>query len=157
LGPFKKIKSNGWFGTITTVPKTVPGTDIPILCKCRYIRDFMRSTEGKRYLSSEATLLFGKYPPACWEDKSTIMNPSGGDEYTVTIGHPTFYAYALNKNGSIGVVQSALSGKKSGLSILGFDIPWLGGRKTLKHRARLPRQGGRKVRPSRRMRRMRRS
>ena len=134
LGPFKKIKRNGWFGTITTIPSKVPGTDIPILCKCRYISDFMRSIDGKRFLSSESTLLFGKYPPTCWEDKTTLMNPSGGDEYTVTIGHPSFYTYALNKNGSIGVLQSALSGKKSGISILGYDIPWLGGRKTRKQR-----------------------
>ena len=75
------------------------------------------------------------------------MNPKD-DYYTVTIGHPLFYAYAANKNGPLGVAQSVLSGKKSGFTLLGFNIPWLGGNR-LTRRAKRPRKGGRRARPSR--------
>ena len=95
-----------------TPPEKVDG--VRILCRCRDIKDFMRSPDGKRDLGSMATLIVGSNRPACWEDEQTIMNPTGGDTFNVTIGHPAFYQYALDSGGIIGAVTGfrGIGGKR---------------------------------------------
>jgi hypothetical protein len=131
LGPFVKEFTTGWFGWQVFDPKTVPGTDIPILCNCRKINEYIMSRNGDRYLNARAALLFGKYPPTCWDDTTSIFKQTDPN-YSVTIGHPIFYQYQLNKNGSVGIAKNLLAGKESGLTVLGFKVPWLGGKRTRK-------------------------
>jgi hypothetical protein len=55
-------------------------------------------------LGAGGALLFGSNRPACWDDSETIMNPSGGETFKVTIGDPGFYAYVANKDGLAGLL-----------------------------------------------------
>ena len=102
-GPYKKTYVKSMFGqNLFTPPDTVDG--VPILCRCRFINQYMRGPESKGiYLGAAAALVAGTHRPACWEDGQTIMNPQGGDTYNVTIGHPAFYSYALNRGGLVGL------------------------------------------------------
>lgn len=101
-GPYKKSYTKSMFGQdLFTHPGHVDG--VPILCRCRDIKEFMRSSNGSLELGAAGTLLGGQLP-ACWEDSESIMNPSGGDTFNVTVGHPGFYSYAVNPGGTIGAL-----------------------------------------------------
>ena len=64
----------------------------------------MRDTSSSNLLvGSAGTLAFGSNRPACWEDSENIMNPGGGDTFTVTVGHLAFYAFAASNKGVLGL------------------------------------------------------
>jgi len=99
-GPYKKIYIKSSLGqNLFTPPESVDG--VPILCRCRQISEYMRSNSVIP-LGAGGALLFGSNRPACWDDSETIMNPSGGETFKVTIGDPGFYAYGVNKDGLAG-------------------------------------------------------
>lgn len=113
-GPYAKTYTKSMFGqNLFTPPDTVDGVNL--LCQCRFINQYMRGTKGEASLSGQSALLFSSNRPACWEDSTSIMNPQGGDSFTVTLGHPAFYGYALNRGGLIGLTTGfrGLGGKKS--------------------------------------------
>jgi hypothetical protein len=121
-GPYKKQYTKSSFGQdLFTPPAKVD--DIPILCRCRFIYQYMRSSDSSLMLSSLAAMISSSRP-ACWEDNATIWNPQGGDTFTVTIGHPAFYEYTINSGGSIG-------------ALTGFRGFTLGGTRRKQYRARL--------------------
>jgi len=115
-GPYKKVYTKAIIGDpVFRPPGKVDG--VPILCRCRLINEYMRGqVPGKAghttlNLGAEAALAVGSNRPACWEDSQTIMNPSGGDTFNVIIGHPAFYAYAANPDGTIGIAENLIEGK----------------------------------------------
>lgn len=113
-GPYKKRYSKSLFGLeVFTAPETVDG--VRILCQCRDITQYMKDNNGGEYLGKRESLLMGDNRPACWEDSKAIINPDGGSTYTVTIGHPAFYGYAINKGSTLGVSTGfrGLGGKKT--------------------------------------------
>jgi hypothetical protein len=115
-GQYKKILSPPILGIGEPTfqpPKTVDS--VPILCKCREIPEFMQdnNTVWTRILSKTLP-----HPPACWEDKYTIWNFSGGDTYEVHINDPGFTAYSLSNMGAIGILDNL-----SGVSVLGLPLP----------------------------------
>lgn len=102
-GPYKKTYTKSMFGQyLFTPPKSVDG--IPILCRCRFINEYMRSNSGDILLGAGGAILIGSNPPACWEDSETIYNPGGGETYKIIIREPAFYAYATNKHGLAGLL-----------------------------------------------------
>jgi hypothetical protein len=103
-GPYKKTYTKSIFGQyLFTPPRSVDG--IPILCRCRSIRDYMRTTNGGDVvLGAGGAILIGSNPPACWEDSETIYNPGGGHTYKIIIRDPAFYAYAANEGGLAGLL-----------------------------------------------------
>jgi hypothetical protein len=110
-GPYKKTYTKSWLGQMLfTEPKKVDG--VPILCRCRVINQYMRSNAGTLELGAAGAVVVGSKRPACWEDSETIMNPSGGDTFTVTVGHPAFYEYVISKDGGIGILSSFFGGKR---------------------------------------------
>jgi len=123
----------GFGNPIVQAPKTVDS--VPILCRCRDIAEFMKdnNTVWTRILSKTLP-----YPPACWEDKETVLNPSGGDTYQVHINDPGFTAYSLSNNGSIGIVENL-----SGVSVLGVPLPVWGAAYAAKRVANGKTLGGR--------------
>jgi len=115
-GPYKKIYTAAMIGsgTVFTPPGKVDG--VPILCQCRSISGYVRDrsvgpSHNTMNLGAGAALAFGSNRPACWEDSTTAMNPGGGDTFNVVVGHPAFYAYAANPNGTVGIVGDLLKGK----------------------------------------------
>jgi len=110
-GPYKKTYTKSMFGQMLfTEPKKVD--DVTILCRCRFINQYMRSIGGGLELGAAGAVVVGSKRPACWEDSESIMNPSGGDTFTVTVGHPSFYEYAISKDGAIGILSSFFGGKR---------------------------------------------
>lgn len=104
-GPYKKQFTKSSFGqNIFTPPESIDG--IPLLCRAREIRDYVRDESGGRTVNALYALLFGKTPPACYDDNETITNPYGGMYFFVVIRHPDFYNYAQSKNGSRGVLMN---------------------------------------------------
>lgn len=104
-GPYKKKYVKSMFGQdLFTPPGKVDG--VPILCRCRFIHQYMRADtqEGSPIMLSSAAAFISSDRPACWDDEETIMNPQGGDTFTVTIGHPDFYTTAMNRGGLIGAL-----------------------------------------------------
>lgn len=103
-GPYKKQYTKSMFGQdLFTPPQKIDG--VPILCRCRHINEYARN-QGSGYgidLGAGAALAFGSHRPACWEDSESIMNPQGGDTFNITLGHPAFYGYAMNRGGIIGL------------------------------------------------------
>jgi hypothetical protein len=104
-GPFRKLYTKALWGEVFTPPANIDG--VPVLCRCRDIKEYVRNQSvGLGYqqmnLGAQAALVFGKNRPACWEDRQTIMDPTGGPTYNLTLGHPAFYGYTLNRGGIIG-------------------------------------------------------
>jgi hypothetical protein len=101
-GPYNKLYTRSMFGqNLFTPPEMVDG--VPILCACSEIRSYMRDPQGRRITNPMGALVFGSSSPACWTDNRSIMNPSGGNTFSVIVGHPDFYAYALNRGGLVGL------------------------------------------------------
>lgn len=99
-GSYKKLYTRSMFGqNLFTPPEQVDG--VPILCACSRIRFYVRDSHGRRKTNPMGALLFGSSRPACWTDNRSIMNPSGGDSFSVIVGHPEFYTYAVN-TGDLG-------------------------------------------------------
>ena len=110
-GPYKKTYTKSTFGQMLfTEPNKVDG--VPILCRCRFINQYMRSNAGGLELGAAGAVVVGSNRPACWEDSESIMNPSGGDTFTVTVGHPSFYEYAISKDGAMGILGAFFGGKR---------------------------------------------
>ena len=127
-GPYKKVYVKSMFGQdLFTPPNKVDG--VPILCRCRSIDQYVRS-DGQVVLGAAGALLIASKRPACWEDSGSIMNPTGGDTFNVTVGHPGFYQYGASKDGGIGIVQMFFKGGKK-------RINRKGSRKTRKVKRRL--------------------
>jgi hypothetical protein len=104
-GPYKKEFTKSSFGqNIFTPPESVDG--IPLLCRLRDIRTYVRDDSGGRTLNALYALLAGNTPPACYEDNETITNPFGGMYFFVVVRHPDFYNYAQSKNGARGVLMN---------------------------------------------------
>jgi len=100
-GPYQKKYTLSSFGQkLFTPPESVDG--VPILCRCRGIDQYIRDTEGGRVIGGIIALGAGK--PACWEDSGSIYSPQGGSTFNVTVGHPAFYSYMLDKGGLIGAL-----------------------------------------------------
>ena len=101
-GPYNKLYTRSMFGqNLFTPPEMVDG--VPLLCACSGIRFYMRDSQGRRITNPMRALAFGGTSPACWTDNSSIMNPSGGSTFSVIVGHPDFYGYALNRGGLAGL------------------------------------------------------
>jgi hypothetical protein len=104
-GPYPKKYVKSMFGQMLfQAPEKVD--DIPILCRCRDINSYVRGTNGARYMGALGAIAVGSKRPACWEDNQTIWDPSGGDTFTITVGHPGFYQYMISKNGAVGIVTN---------------------------------------------------
>lgn len=134
-GPYKKTMVQR-MTLVHQPPVDVDG--VPILCQCRDIANWERGLSGKLTLTAEGHLLFGKNPPACWDEDIGPNNPTGGDTYNVYIRHPAFYQYALNPNGALGILgnvaMNRLGFQKPTLTILGMRL--LGGRRKTKRNKR---------------------
>jgi len=111
-GPYKKVYTKALIGDpVFTPPGKVDG--VPILCRCREINQYMRSQgtgPGHKSLNlgAQVAVMAGANRPARWEDKQSIMNPGGGDTFNVVLGHPAFYAYAANSDGTVGIAKRLL-------------------------------------------------
>jgi hypothetical protein len=100
-GPYDKLYTRSMFGqNLFTPPESVDG--VPILCRCRDIPEYVRSN-GNLNLGAGGALVLGQNPPACWEDSETIMNPTGGRTFDITLRHPGFYINAISSNGLLGL------------------------------------------------------
>jgi hypothetical protein len=108
-GPYPKKFTRSMFGqNLFTPPESVDG--VPILCRCRDINDYVRSTDGSRILNAIIALGAGASPPACWEDDGSIMNPYGGMTFRVNTRHPAFYEYMINRDGRFGIMRNLIVG-----------------------------------------------
>jgi len=96
-GPYTKKYTKSLFGQLLFTPPESVDT-VPILCQCRDIPNYMRDSKGHIVTGAGGAVLFGSHRPACWEDDSYFMNPSGGPKFTVTLGHPSFYINFVTKN-----------------------------------------------------------
>jgi len=104
-GPYKKQFTKSSFGqNLFTPPESVDG--IPILCRCREIKEYVNDSDGGITLNALYALLAGETPPACWEDNEMITDPFGGMYFFVVIRHPDFYNYAQSKDGARGVLMN---------------------------------------------------
>jgi hypothetical protein len=114
-GQYKKEYESGLFGQqVFAPPASVDGVNI--FCRCRDIPQFMKNNN-----TIWTRILSGITKPACWEDKTTIMDPEGGPTYEIHYKDPGFYSYSISKNGNMGIIKNlATSNVKA--SFLG--IPW---------------------------------
>jgi hypothetical protein len=107
-GPYKKEYTKNMFGQLMFYPPQKVD-DVPILTQCRHIKDFVRTDEGKRYITASGALLVGSKRPACWRGtEETMFNSEKGDNYEIVVGHPEFYAYAASKQGMAGLATDFL-------------------------------------------------
>jgi hypothetical protein len=107
-GPYEKWYTKTIFGQwLFTPPEKVD--DVPILCRCRDIRQYMRDREGRLMTGAQGAMLLGGQPPACWEDDSNLWEPMGGPTFRVHVRHPDFYSYFLSSQGSVGLVSLVLA------------------------------------------------
>lgn len=105
-GPYPKQYTINTFGQkVFTPPESVDG--VPILCRCRDIRTYVRGSDGSRIFNAEWAMIAGGTPPACWEDSMTISEPYGGPNFYVVIRHPKFYEYMISQKGELGVLEKA--------------------------------------------------
>jgi len=108
-GPYPKKFTRSMFGqNLFTPPESVDG--VPILCRCRDIGQYVRSKDGSRILNAIIALGAGAYPPACWEDDESIMNPYGGMTFRVHTRHPAFYGYMVNRGGITKIISDMIIG-----------------------------------------------
>jgi len=104
-GPYKKQFTKSSFGqNLFTPPESVDG--IPILCRCRDIKEYVTDKDGGITLNALYALLAGDTPPACWEDNEMITDPFGSMYFFIVIRHPDFYNYAQSKHGAQGVLMN---------------------------------------------------
>jgi hypothetical protein len=111
-GPYPKKFTRSMFGqNLFTPPESVDG--VPILCRCRDIRQYVRSKDGSRILNAMIALGAGASPPACWEDDESIMNPYGGMTFRVNTRHPAFYEYMIDRDGLTGIFSKIVGGRRT--------------------------------------------
>ena len=104
-GPYKKKYVKSVFGQMVfREPEKVD--DVPILCRCRNIYEYMRSNNGILPVGAFGAVAIASKRPACWEDSETIWNAKGGNTFNVVVGHPDFYQYLANPNGAIGIITN---------------------------------------------------
>jgi hypothetical protein len=134
-GPYKKEYKPGLFGQqVFAPPYSVD--NLRILCNCNSIPQYLRDNN-----TEWVGILAGTIKPACYDDKSTIMNPSGGDTYDIIYKHPIFYQRSVSNNGTMGVFSNTQA-SFMGIPWQGFLAGYIakkhisGGRKTRKLRLR---------------------